>query len=132
MEWVSDIIGVPFLDRGRTPDGWDCWGLVRWCINKERDILLPSYDNLYDSASADCLNISSAIKEHSTQWEKVEKGRERIGDAILIRMKNLPIHVGYILAPGTFLHVDKVHGTVKEKYTAPKWEKRVLGFYRYA
>ena len=26
--WVRDYVGIPFRERGRTPEGADCWGLV--------------------------------------------------------------------------------------------------------
>ncbi len=29
IAWVSGYVGVPWLDRGRTADGADSWGLVR-------------------------------------------------------------------------------------------------------
>ena len=41
-------VGLPWLDRGRTADGADCWGLVRLVLAGHFGVEVPSYLDDYD------------------------------------------------------------------------------------
>ena len=47
-QFVERAVCVPFLDKGRGYDGFDCWGLVVCYYRDVLGIELPSYDG-YDS-----------------------------------------------------------------------------------
>lgn len=46
----ADVIGralhVPYLPGGRTLDGWDCYGAVRWVYHALTGVLLPEFPTL--------------------------------------------------------------------------------------
>lgn len=47
MKTVSDYIGLPYLAHGRTPSGFDCWGLVRDAhVNIFGRSELPSFNEI--------------------------------------------------------------------------------------
>jgi len=129
MNWVNQYIGAPFKDHGRDPSGWDCWGLVWWCLQQHFNTIVPSYTEEYDSALAR-KSIAKAITTHRKEWYEVS--RERPGDVLLLRMSGAPIHVGLCIGGGLMLHVLAETGTVAEPYNEPHNNIRIIGAFRYA
>jgi len=129
--WVSQYIGVPFRDHGRDPSGWDCWGLVRWCLHKHFGVTVPSLHEKYDSVK-DRKGIMGAVRSEKKRqiWRKVTVAAP--GDVVLIRMRGVPLHVGICVGGTDMLHVMKSVGTVVEDFNNPILNTRVLGIYRYA
>lgn len=39
--WAFDLIGVPYVEGGETPAGFNCWGLVRWVFINVYGIDMP-------------------------------------------------------------------------------------------
>lgn len=72
----------------------------------------------------------SPIRELSKVFDRVDVPRE--GDAILIRQKGFPIHVGYCINAAYMLHADFGGGSRVERWDGIKWKNRVIGVYRYA
>jgi len=131
MLWVNQYIGVPFRDHGRDPSGWDCWGLVCWCLRHHFGLSVPSFDDEYESALQPS-SVRRVISKHKPEWGKVELGDERPGDVLLLRMDGVPIHVGLCIGKPLVLHVLPGPNTIVEEYTEPQHKVRVLGVYRYA
>lgn len=129
--WVSDYIGIPFEDHGRSMSGADCWGLNRLVWREQFDLDVPSFLNEYtDTTDSD--DISSAIeREKSLEWSQVQRDEERLGDGVLIRMRGVPMHVGLVVEPGVMLHIETGVNACIERYDGLKWSKRIVGFYRH-
>ena len=128
MEWrefALRAIGVPFVDRGRSWDGWDCWGMVVVAYRECLGIDLRPYDEIsaLDRQAVFC----QMGAEIASRWRLVETGQENAGDAVLIR----PCHVGLVIAPGSMLHVAPETGTCLVNYRGQAWCNLIAGFYRY-
>lgn len=100
---ISDWIGKPYKDKGRGPDGWDCWGLVRAILMSERGITLPDYADAYITAS-DRYSVSQAVQaglEHG--WARVTK--PKAFDLLILRIAGRPWHCAIMLNDRQFIHV---------------------------
>lgn len=130
--WVSSYIGLPFKDFGRDRAGLDCWGLVRLVLAEIFQAEVPSYVEGYGSA-LDRASVGQHIESTISDdlWLRIDPGQEKPGDVIVTRIHRLPAHVGIVVAPRTFLHVQPGSETVLEDYTRPHWRNLVVGFFRY-
>lgn len=59
-DWVSPYVGLPYKDRGRGPDGWDCWGGVRMVMHEVFHRELPDYLDAYTTAD-DSRSVARAV-----------------------------------------------------------------------
>lgn len=122
---LNRYVGLPWQDRGRTPDGCDCWGLLRLVYAGELGIDLPDHSNHYYTA-ADAA-IGGLITVGLADWRPVEA--ERPLDAVLI--KQAPWHVGVIVRRGLMLHMPHGKTSCIEPYDTGRWSRRVEGIYRH-
>lgn len=118
---------IPFLEKGRTEIGLDCWGLIQLFYKRELNIVLPGYTECYkttkDSSIADKI-----FSESLTNWENVDEPQN--GDVVLCRMRNRPMHVGVYKEPGFMLHIEEGCSPILERLDGIKWQKRILGIFR--
>lgn len=106
----------------------DCYGIC-YLFNKEiLKIELPLYLNerihTYD-------DISNTLMTRKTDFKKVQKGKEVMGDIVMLNVKNMPVHVGVVLQNGLMLHIMEGKHAVIESYNNNNWKKKVDSFYRY-
>jgi len=128
---IKKYIGIPFKSCGRDYSGLDCWGLLRLIYREMRGIQLSSYTNEYvDARFYD--KVSDVVNAHIPEWLLIERGMERPYDAVILRLRGLPIHIGMVVKPGLMIHVLAKVNTCLERYNTPMWDKRIRGFYRYA
>ena len=126
-QFVERAVCVPFLDKGRDYDGFDCWGLVVCYYRDVLGIELPSYDG-YDSvknhrAVAKCFR--EAILTEA--WLNVEIPED--GHVAVIYRRGLPLHIGVAICRGSRIqHCEERVGTIHE----PLARFRVEGYYRFA
>lgn len=125
-------VGIPFLERGRTRAGADCWGLVVLFYAGELGIILPSYEERSTTRAerATCAAIISAAIAGVEPWAPVDKPAP--GDVILCETLRQPIHVGVVVDRRQMLHVPAGGESVIERFTSPEWVHTVRGFFRYA
>jgi len=128
--WAGHYIGLPFREHGRDRSGLDCWGLVRLVLAEQFNIALPSYAEEY-SRTTEAAKIGALITRETQNWKIVPAGQEACGDAIVLRVRGRPMHVGLVLGDRLMLHVEKGVDSVIERYAGPQWADRVAGFYRY-
>lgn len=133
--WASAYNGVPFVDKGRDPAGWDCWGLLRWIYGEHFGILLASYTDRYASADA-AAEIAAVMVGEMACWRELRaplQGGERVrlGDGILMRKGRHNTHVGVALDRRRMLHVDVGIDTEIEDFDGLLWGRRVAGIYRH-
>ena len=123
---VTDLIGKPFVDGGRGPEAYDCWGL---CVEvfRRQGVELRDYKLCcHDSAGFDGL-----FQEALSQWERREEPNIPAPSVVAIRF-NHPVfinHVGVYIGNGRFLHTREKTGVVVERIDSPCWRDRVEGFY---
>jgi cell wall-associated NlpC family hydrolase len=131
--WWTGYLGVPWVWRGRDPQGWDCWGLVAWCLAHHHGIRVPDF--LAETADVDPADRASryALQEAAfvtgrAGWTRLD--RPEPGAAALCLVGVRPIHVGLCVGSGLYLHVDRTSPTELARLSAPKWRDRIEGFYR--
>ncbi len=123
-------VGIPYLDRGRSIAGCDCYGLV-WLVMLElRGVELPSFVECYVTA-ADRRAIADLIAARRSPWRPVAAGSERPFDGVLLRAGRLETHIGLVVDQGRLLHVNEGGESQIERYSAPPMSHRVSGFYRF-
>jgi cell wall-associated NlpC family hydrolase len=120
---VTDLIGVPFVDGGRGPDGYDCWGLAREVFRREGIELRDYKVCCYDSGA-----VSTLFLEDLSQWRRCNP--PEVPSIVAIKL-NFPAvsHVGVYIGDGKFLHTRDKTGVVIERLDATQWRHRVEGFY---
>lgn len=129
--WAGRYIGLPFKDHGRDREGLDCWGLVRLVMAEQMGIALPSFVTEYDRTS-DTKRISGLIAREAGLWRAIQRGEEKQGDVIVLRLQGHPLHVGLVLGDCQMLHVERGISCAIEKYTGPRWAERIYGIYRHS
>lgn len=119
---ISVVIGAPFLREGRTPEGWDCWGLVWWTY---REWFCIEIDPLIGATPEEATKL--AAKQIEREW--IEEQVHRLGNVLLLRMGKR-LHVGLLVDNERMLHVLDGPDTCLERISSSLWERRILGQYR--
>lgn len=129
---VNDLIGIPFQMRGRDHATCDCWGLLRLVYGRV-GIDLPAYTEEYQTL-ADKKEISNLMEGIKNSWRKIDVAageKERVTDAVLLKIAGLAFHVGCVVRPGIMLHTMEHTGSLLERYDTHEYKNRILGFYRH-
>lgn len=122
-EAFEKYIGIPFEYKGRGPDAYDCYGLLRKLYQEHRGILIPDY-NSETEVERIAMQFSAGIED----WVEVEK---REGVAVLMRVSGLGAHVGYVIGDGKFIHTwERTGGVAIERLDT--WKNLIIGYYDYA
>lgn len=122
-----DYVGVPYLEHGRTPARWDCYGLVYYLSRRYLHHNVPSYLLSYvDAESAD-----GAFIEHLGEWQRVELPAVELGDVLVLTVVGQPTHCGLVVSDDAMLHCMRARDTVLERFASPAWARRIEGAYRW-
>ena len=128
--WAADYIGLPFREHGRDRTGADCWGLVVLIASERFSLRLPSCVAGYAS-TRDADDVGRLVRGQMDLWREVPRGAEQAGDVVLMRLMNQPMHVGLVVARGWMLHIEEGIDACLERYDGAKWNRRVIGIYRF-
>lgn len=129
----SDLIGVSFQYGGRGPDAFDCYGLVKECLQRN-GVEIPDY-----RSPSVLKEVADLVAAEKYRWRKiaVKQGSEIIpanvltpGRVLEIRVNGLACHVGFIHRPRAFLHTWEDSGGVVQNQLSD-WRDRILGVYEY-
>jgi hypothetical protein len=124
------LIGIPFVDGGRTFEGCDCWGLVRLAAKIIYNVDFPDYViTCFDSIGIDGYCKRDLIR----QWKPI-KGPEECAIAIMGTDKNAPDlmnHIGLVIGRNKMLHTLKKQHSHIERIDHPFYRKRIKGYWRY-
>jgi cell wall-associated NlpC family hydrolase len=117
---ANAYIGLPWVDGGRGPESFDCWGLLRWIQEKHFDLVLPALPSVPDATR----ELYRAQME-SGAWSVIT--RPVHGCGALLRGGDRP-HVGVYLDldGGGVLHAQQGVGVV---FTA-KQQLKMVGYGR--
>ena len=132
-EFVDRALDVPFEERGRSYDGWDCWGLIYVAYRDLYEVELPTYTGEYHSTRRR-EELQGLIAQRKTgRWELSDPHRS--GDVALVRMMGRDCHVGLMLSGWNMLHVQAGVSVVIEPIDRPPWRDRaydkIEGIYRH-
>jgi cell wall-associated NlpC family hydrolase len=123
---ATDLLGVPFVDGRRGPDGYDCWGLVRE-VFRRYGVELPDYK----LCCRDSEGFNGLYAAELSRWTRREAPDIPIPAVVAIRF-NHPVfvnHVGVYIGDSKFLHTREKTGVVIERTDAPYWRRIIEGFY---
>lgn len=124
------FVGIPYLDKGRSIVGLDCWGLLHLVYREIRGIDLPSYAERYVTGS-DRAAMARLIAGELDDWQEIPEGQEGTFDGVLMREGNFLRHIGIVTTSGMVLHVQPGETSRIERYRSGILANRVVGFYRY-
>ena len=126
---LSDLVGIPFVDRGRSKEGADCWGLFRLAMERF-GIEVPEVNVSAYSSREICEEMMRQIPR---LWERVEVPLP--GDAVVMRHDaNLPDteqHFGVYVGGGRFIHSLEKTGSIIVRVDHPLWKNKIAGYYRW-
>ncbi len=127
MHWSINYMGIPWVAGGRTPDGFDCWGLVREIYQSILNIDLPMY--IVDPNMK--VSVSKCMITALDEWVRVDSPKN---NCLVVMSKNKhPSHVGVYIddAGGLILHsVDGV-GSCAQFESEVRQEYKLLEFYEH-
>lgn len=127
---IAQMIGVPFLEKGRDLSGFDCWGAVRHGLREAFGIPVPSYTESY-TTTREGEEIAALIGRESTGWDEVALSALQPGDVLILRIKGHPWHCGLVVDPPYFIHTDRATGTVKDRWDSIRWAQRIVSAHRH-
>jgi cell wall-associated NlpC family hydrolase len=109
---VTPLLSAPYLPGGETPEGWDCAGLVRWCLVNLCGLAevepMPDYPSEITASPAGRPERARRIGEVLTRWREVPA---RPGAVAWLEWLGGATHVGFLVGPATVLHADVGTGT---------------------
>ena len=102
--------GVPYLDGGSDPNGFDCSGFI-WYVFRAHGVSMPR-----------------TVAEQSQWGTKVESAELRPGDLVFFTTTAPgPSHVGIVIGGDSFVHAPSSTGVVRvERLSTAYWSARYL------
>jgi cell wall-associated NlpC family hydrolase len=122
---TDDLIGKPFQDGGRGPDGYDCWGLAKE-IFRRHGIELPDYQICCEDAS----RIASEIDTQRPGWIRCDSLPPTPSLVVMRYGSKFCNHTGVYLGYGQFIHTRESIGVNIDRIESPNWRHRIEGIYR--
>ncbi len=126
--WPSRYVGKPWVDRGRSENGFDCWGLIHVALKRECAIDVPSYGEI---SASDLMRVTATIKEKSNCDPWIEVKRDDLQEFDVALMRGRPLHVGLIAPKLMLLHVEEKTDAVLVPLSHSSISFRLLGFRRH-
>jgi cell wall-associated NlpC family hydrolase len=124
---LKPFIGIPFVNRGRTLMGADCWGLVR-LVFEAYGVNVPDY-RVSCFASTD---IDATVEGARNQWQRLEKPEP----PCLIVMKGIDpdapqacSHLGVYVGEGRMIHTFQKTMSCLERIKHPYFGPKIEGYY---
>lgn len=132
LHWSAFFVGIPWLPKGRSMAGCDCWGLV-WTVQTfEFGRALPSYAEDYISPD-EAREVTALIgreKHLQANW-KPAVGAPMDGDILIFDRPGGMPHAGVAISRLKMLHMARETVSCIENFDAPQWAKRLTGVYRW-
>ncbi len=136
MSWAAEYLNIPFVPKGRTRAGVDCYGLVRLIYAEQLGIELPSYTEDYATIH-DTIEIEALLRgETATRWKEIPLVSATMFDGLIFRIVGHPKHFGLITSAPQFIHAmrneDQITGRVTtNRFDSILWRHRLVTAVRY-
>lgn len=122
--WSARYVGIPWRAHGRTPHGFDCWGLVRAVYADQCGVELPSLADDYADPHERAEIAELIAGPAASCW--VETSRHALAPFDLLLFGGLAVHVGVAIDAGRMLHVDRGRLSEIARLDAPRWRRASL------
>lgn len=122
----SELVGIPYENRGRSLEGLDCWGLVLYCLR--HCYCVPIVDSSGPYASATDEAAWRQIEAGWADWRHIPIGYEQPGDVLAFRGAGHrhAIHCGVAIGEGRFIHTLSGRLTCIERHDVGIWSKLLV------
>lgn len=132
MANFNDLIGTPFMNRGRdAKTGLDCYGLVKEVFRRYGHEI-PEYDMQYNYDDMCRVNelISGNVKNYP--WKEIKEPKEPCLIAIRFGSpEGVVNHTAVYIGDGRFIHTRERIGVCIDRLSNPAWHRVIVGFYEY-
>lgn len=136
--WSDVYVGTPFVARGRTRAGWDCYGAVFVIYAEQLGIALPRWE----IDTFDVRTVAAAVRGEAAgdDWMAVTSGEKPFDVAVMRALHRsgyaAEFHVGLVVRPksagdGLLLHCEQPGGTVCLPFGHPDIAGRIRSFHRH-
>ena len=129
----TDLIGVPFHDKGRSKEtGFDCYGLVKE-VYKRYGKNIPDYDDQYKGFDDTC-KINELISGNTKHYPWREIKEPKAPCLIAIRFGSpdgVVNHTAVYIGGDMFIHTRERIGVNIDRISSPAWRRVIVGFYEY-
>jgi cell wall-associated NlpC family hydrolase len=128
---TAELVGIPYLARGRSLQGADCWGVCLLAARHLFDIELPEY--FY--SAADMLDEACELIRRETRgpsWTLLAEGGPWPRGCIhVFRVKGYETHCGIHLGGGEFMHSMAGRNSCIESLFGADWRQRKTGSFQW-
>ena len=124
----DDLVGVPYVAKGRSMAGLDCAGLVME-VYRRLGIIIgdPSVDPAAYAVAAAVIDEVS----RSRDWTRIPE--PEVSCIVVIQQHPAFIqHLGVYVGGGLFLHAVAPVGVITSSLHETMYRDQIRGFYRYA
>lgn len=128
LTWWGPYIGAPFVDGGRGPEFYDCWGLVTAVYATHRGIELPAYGEI---SAHDLGRVSRAMAGYRDGWQQVETPEPFDVALMRLPLSARPGHVGIYVGDGMILHIEAKARAALESVKSVMIAERIIGYWRH-
>ncbi len=132
---IDGFIGIPYVDKGRSMSGADCWGLVILVYRQLANIELPSYGEISASNLIAIAREMKAGLSDLEQWHDVGAEPRRALDVVVMHkldaVDKFPYHVGVMISPRRLLHTVRSANSHTVLLTDPSVATSIIGYRRH-
>lgn len=132
-DFISRVIEIPFVDKGRGWDGVDCWGLIVLAFLEIRGVALPYHTCGYTS-TRHLNDLHTLIDANKSSWLPVVASKPM--DCVLLYIRGKASHIGLMIdSKGNFLHAEHKRNIFIDNMRNRIWQgpgyNNIEGIYRY-
>ncbi len=135
-EFLAKAMTVPFEEKGRSWDGWDCYGLLYRALVDVLNLAPPDYLDEYKTVR-DLALLGRVIGRQKQSWQPIKQSSVRWGDGVLLWPREGYCHIGLMIDRVRFLHIEEQSTAFLDRLTSPMWREynssrsKIEGFYRF-
>lgn len=125
---LTGLVGIPYVERGRTHEGADCWGVCLLAARELWGIELPEY---FYTESEILAHACEHIRRETTSephWHQVHAPYP-LAAIHIFRIRGFEVHCGIHVGNGEFLHSLAGRNSCVETLRSMAWVQRRTGSY---
>lgn len=123
---IAQTVGKPYIPGGRGPDGYDCWGLAMFVVEKITGQKIPDYGL---DPNEQKLNACFAGETIIGEWTKIKTLTPGLIVAFQLFEPGKITHVGVTIGDGKLIQCLDKRGVTVESIR--RYQNIIEGFYKY-